>query len=234
MKVIADLQIHSRFARAVSQQMNVPTISAWAAKKGIGLVATGDWTHPLWFRELQTNLEEAGEGVYQLKKGVNSPFFLLSTEISSIYSQGGKTRKIHTLIFAPSFDVVAKINKELTIRGANLLSDGRPIVGLTAKQVAQIPLSVDERCLVIPAHAWTPHFSLFGSMSGFDSIEECFEELSPKIYAIETGLSSDPAMNWRIEELSNRSIVSFLRPVPAINITFFLYFHDFRKERPGQ
>lgn len=234
MKVIADLQLHSRFSRAVSQNMTVPTIALWAAKKGIGLVATGDWTHPMWFRELESNLEEAGEGVYGLKKGVlplasptalppgsntgapsvvppgsRHPLFLLSTEISSIYSQNGKTRKIHTLIFAPSLAVVKKISQELTNHGANLFSDGRPIVGLTAKTVAKIALSVDPRCLIIPAHAWTPHFALFGSVSGFDSIAECFEELSPYIYAIETGLSSDPAMNWRIPELVNRRIVSF-------------------------
>ncbi len=210
MKIIADLQIHSRFARAVSSQMTVPVISDWADKKGIGLVATGDWTHPLWFRELQSQLVEVNEGIFKAKDSPNSKtFFLLSTEVSSIYTQGGRGRKVHTLIFAPSFDVVGKINRELTIRGANLLSDGRPIVGLTAKQVAQVALGVDPHCLIIPAHAWTPHFSIFGSNSGFDSIEECFEELSPQIYAIETGLSSDPAMNWRIEELTDRSIVSF-------------------------
>ncbi|MCH7730271.1 DNA helicase UvrD [Patescibacteria group bacterium] len=210
MKVIADLQLHSRFARAVSSKMVVPTISRWARKKGIDLVATGDWTHPVWFRELKANLEEAGEGTYKVKgEGEGAPRFLLSTEVSSIYSQGEKTRRIHTLIFAPSFEVVEKINKEFAARGANLLSDGRPIVGLSAKTVAQIVLDVDERCLIIPAHAWTPWFSLYGSMSGFDSLSECFGDLAGSIYAIETGLSSDPAMNWRIEELKERRIVSF-------------------------
>jgi len=210
MKVVADLQIHSRFARAVSPQMVVPVISEWAAKKGIDLVATGDWTHPLWYRELRTNLEEAGEGIYKVKDAPEEGAkFLLSTEVSSIYSQGGRVRKVHTLIFAPNFETVEKINKQLIQRGANLLSDGRPIVGLSAKQVAEIALGVNSKCLIIPAHAWTPHFSLYGSVSGFDSIKECFEELSPNIYAIETGLSSDPAMNWRIEDLENRRIVSF-------------------------
>jgi uncharacterized protein (TIGR00375 family) len=210
MKIVADLQIHSRFARAVSPQMVVPVISQWAGKKGIDLVATGDWTHPLWFRELQTNLEEVGEGIYKAKQASEeSPRFLLSTEVSSIYSQGGRVRKIHTLIFSPNFEIVEAINKQLIQRGANLLSDGRPIVGLSAKQVADIALGVSPKCLIIPAHAWTPHFSLYGSISGFDSISECFEELSSNIYAIETGLSSDPAMNWRIEELTGRQIVSF-------------------------
>ena len=190
--------------------MTVSVISEWAGKKGIDLVATGDWTHPIWLRELQASLDEIGQGIYRAKDaGEYAPNFLLSTEISSIYTQGGRGRRVHTLVFAPSFTVVEKINRELVLRGANLLSDGRPIVGLTAKNVAEIALGVDEKCLIIPAHAWTPHFSIYGAMSGFDSIEECFEELSPNIYAIETGLSSDPAMNWRVGELTNRRIVSF-------------------------
>ena len=189
--------------------MVVSVISQWAKKKGIGLVATGDWTHPIWLRELKSTLEEAQEGVYRLKgESEDAPLFLLSTEVSSIYSQGGKTRRIHTLIFAPNFDAVEKINKELVIRGANLMSDGRPIVGLSARQVAQIALETDERCLIIPAHAWTPWFSVFGSRSGFDSIEECFEEYSQYIYAIETGLSSDPAMNWRLSALDKVALIS--------------------------
>jgi uncharacterized protein (TIGR00375 family) len=190
--------------------MTLPVISSWAKKKGIGLVATGDWTHPVWFRELKSGLIEAGEGVYREKNAfVDDPLFLLSTEVSSIYSQGGKTRRIHTLIFAPSLKVVEKINKELVDRGANLLSDGRPITGLSARDIAEIALTTDERCLVIPAHAWTPWFALYGSKTGFDSIDECFGDLAKYIYAIETGLSSDPAMNWKVEELTNRAIVSF-------------------------
>jgi len=219
MKVIADLQIHSRFSRAVSEKMRLPVISKWAKKKGIGLIATGDWTHPIWFRELRANLIQVSEGVYEYRQDKLAKTskiadeepktkFLLSTEVSSIYSQGGKTRRIHTLIFAPTIQVVERINKQLSSQGANLLSDGRPIMGLSAKVVAEIALTVDERCLIIPSHAWTPWFSLYGSMSGFDSIDECFGDLSDNIYAVETGLSSDPAMNWRIEELENRSIIS--------------------------
>lgn len=210
MKVIADLHVHSRFSRAVSEQMAIPVMGEWAKKKGISLVATADWTHPLWFRELQANLEEVAKGIYKAKNtSPDTSLFLLSTEISCIYSKFGKGRRIHLVILAPSLETVEKINRELVVRGVNLLSDGRPIVGLSAKNVAEIILGVDPRCLVIPAHAWTPHFSLYGSISGFDSIEECFDELSPQIYAIETGLSSDPAMNWRIQELGNRQIVSF-------------------------
>lgn len=229
MKIIADLHLHSKYSRAVSQQMNVAKISEWAKKKGIGLVATADWTHPIWLRELKNNLEEAGEGIYRLNSKLKTsssakatadrqnskleerenPLFLLSTELSCIYSQGGATRRIHILVFAPNFETVEKINKELMARRANLFSDGRPILGMSAATLAEIILGVDSRCLIVPAHAWTPWFSLYGSKSGFDSLEECFGNFSKNIYAIETGLSSDPAMNWRIEELTNRQIVSF-------------------------
>ncbi len=209
MKIISDLHFHSRFSRAVSPQMNIPTISLWAQKKGIELVTTSDFTHPLWFRELQVNLDEVGDGIYKSKESNNNVKFLLTTEISSIYSKGGKGRRIHLLVFAPNLSTVEKFNKEMTLRGANLLSDGRPITGLTAKNILEIALSVSENCLIIPAHAWTPHFSVFGANSGFDSLEECFEELTGYIKAVETGLSSDPAMNWRIQELKGRNLVSF-------------------------
>lgn len=210
MRVLADLQIHSRFARAVSSRMVVPEIANWSSMKGIDIVATGDWTHPVWYRELRANLIEAGEGLYKLKgQEEKLPLFLLSTEISSIYSQGGKTRRIHTLIFAPNFSAVEAISKELANRGVKLMSDGRPVTGLSVRDVADIALSADERCLIIPAHAWTPWFSLYGSQSGFDSILDCFQDLTGSIYAVETGLSSDPAMNWRIEELEDRQLVSF-------------------------
>lgn len=224
MQVIADLQIHSRYSRAVSQEMVIPKIWEWAKRKGIGLVATGDWTHPLWMREIKQNLEETGNGLLKVKSQKSlawppgqakvksdeeGPYFLLATEISSIYSQGGKLRRIHNLVWAPSFATADRINKELQKRGANLISDGRPIVGLTSSQIAELVFSVESTCLVIPAHIWTPWFSLFGSESGFDSVEECFGNFSRYIYAVETGLSSDPAMNWRIKELDSRSIVSF-------------------------
>jgi len=240
MQVIADLQLHSKYSRAVSQQMTIPFIWAWAKRKGIDLVATGDWTHPLWMREIKVNLEEMGNGLLKLKvpastakrgeqssdvkneerninnkwneeEEINSknPLFLLATEVSSIYSQGGRLRRIHTLIWSPSFTTCDKINKAFLDRGCNLIADGRPIIGLSSIQVAELVFSIDPTCLVIPAHAWTPWFSLYGSESGFDSIDEAFGPYAKYIYAIETGLSSDPAMNWRIKELDNRSIVSF-------------------------
>ncbi len=207
MRIVADLQIHSKYSRAVSQQMILPEIAKWAKLKGIGLIATGDWTHPLWFREISSQLVERTPGLFSLQDQPQ-PLFLLSGEISSIYSFKGKLRRIHNLIFAPSFKTVAKINQALTKKGANLLSDGRPIVGLTSQEIAEIVLAIDPNCLIIPAHAWTPWFSLYGSKSGFDSLEECFGQFSSYIYAIETGLSSDPAMNWRIKELDNRAIIS--------------------------
>jgi len=208
MKIIADLHLHSKYSRAVSKQMELPTMAQWAKKKGINLLTTADWTHPLWLKEIESQLEEAEEGIFQLKDDRDIKF-LLSTEISSIYSQGGQVRRIHNLLMVPSFDTVHKINTELIKRGCNLMSDGRPIVGLSSMALAELAWSVDKRVLIIPAHIWTPWFSLYGSKSGFDSIEECFGNFSDRILAVETGLSSDPAMNWRIKDLQDRSIVSF-------------------------
>ena len=202
------MHLHSKYSRAVSQRMTVTQLALWAQKKGIQLLGTADWTHPLWLKELKQDLVEVSEGIYGVKMQ-NSPYFLLSTEISSIYSQGGKLRRIHNLVLAPSFATVEKINAELLRRGCNLMADGRPIIGINSRDLVELVLSIDENCLVIPAHVWTPWFSLYGSRSGFDSLEECFQDMSQYIYAIETGLSSDPEMNWRIKELEGRSIVSF-------------------------
>ncbi len=203
--------------------MVLPTMAAWGKKKGIDILTTGDWTHPLWFREIRELLEEAGEGIYKLKSPAfagasagkqNSKLdkellFLLTVEVSSIYSQGGKLRRMHNLIFAPNFDTAEKINKELQRRGVNLLSDGRPIMGLSSRNLIELVLTIDKNALLIPCHAWTPWFSLYGSNSGFDSIEECFGDYAKYIYGVETGLSSDPLMNWQINELENRSLLSF-------------------------
>ncbi|KKR37873.1 MAG: and RNA helicase protein [Candidatus Woesebacteria bacterium GW2011_GWB1_40_101] len=211
MKFVADLEVHSKYARAVSPQMNVPTIAGWAAKKGIDLVGTGDFTHPMWLRELEGNLEEAGEGIYQLKvqNEKSKVKFLLTSEISCIYSHNGKGRRVHILVYLPTFTDVEKFNKELISKGANLFSDGRPIVGLTLSQIVETALGVQAKAIIIPAHVWTPWFGFYGSMSGYDHLEEAFGELAKYIPAVETGLSSDPAMNWKIGELTNRRIVSF-------------------------
>ena len=213
MQIIADLQLHSKYSRAVSQKMDLSEIAVWASRKGIQLVATGDWTHPLWFREITSKLQEVTPGIFTLKnrpeEQKNDVYFLLSTEISSIYSQAGKLRRVHNLIFSPSIETCQKIIDGLTKRGANLMADGRPVVGISSKDLLEMSLEIDKNILFIPAHIWTPWFSLFGSKSGFDSIEECFGNLSSHIYAVETGLSSDPLMNWQIKELKNRTILSF-------------------------
>jgi uncharacterized protein (TIGR00375 family) len=210
MRVIADLQLHSKYSRAVSKDMILPQICAWTKRKGMGLVATGDWTHPLWMKEIQENLEELGNGLLKLKTATDDdPLFMLATEVSCIYSQNGKGRRVHTLIWVPSLASAVKINKEMTKQGCNLMSDGRPIIGLTSMQVAELVFTIDPHAIIIPAHAWTPWFSVYGSMSGFDSVEEAFGPYAKHIYAVETGLSSNPSMNWRIKELDKRSIVSF-------------------------
>lgn len=216
MKFVADLHLHSKYSRAVSPNMTLPNMTHWAKLKGISVLATGDFTHPFWFEQLKNELVEAGNGFYKLKLPVTSNqrpdtdiYFLLSCEISSIYSQGGKGRRIHNLFFFPSLASVEKFNKELLKRGVNLRADGRPIVGITSRDLVEIALSCDEKALVVPSHIWTPWFSVFGSFSGFDSIEECFGDMSKYIYGIETGLSSDPAMNWQIGDLDSRAILSF-------------------------
>lgn len=213
MELVLDLHIHSRFSRAVSQKMNPSNMFIWGKKKGINILGTGDFTHPIWFRELKNELVEENEGIYRIKnnnqRSNTDPRFILATELSCIYSESGKVYRIHNLVLAPSFEVVEKINKTLLSHGFNLSSDGRPILGLSSRNLAELLFSIDENIFIIPCHVWTPWFSLYGSRSGYDSIDECFKDYSKKIYAVETGLSSDPSMNWRIKELSNRSIVSF-------------------------
>ena len=208
MHFVSDLHLHSKYSRAVSPQMTLSVMAQYAMQKGIDILTASDFTHPLWFKEIQEQLEEAGDGVYSLR-GDKKPLFILSTEISSIYKQGDKLRRIHNLVFVPSIAVAEKISKELVRRGCNLNADGRPIIGLSSKALLELILSIDDRCFLIPCHIWTPHFGIYGSASGFDSLEEAFGELAPQIYGIETGLSSDPDMNWQVTELKNRTILSF-------------------------
>ena len=205
-KIIADLHVHSGYSRATSKDMNVATMALWAKKKGINLLGTGDFTHPIHFANLKAALKSAGNGLYTTSIEP-SVFFMLTAEISSIYSFKGKVRRIHNIIMSPSIEVAEKINSALQKRG-NLSSDGRPILGTPAKDLLKIVLDISEDCLFVPAHAWTPWFSVFGSNSGFDSIEECFGEYSKYIYAIETGLSSDPEMNWRLSALDKITLIS--------------------------
>jgi len=221
MKFIADFHLHSKYSRATSKEMDLENLNYWAQIKGIKVLGTGDFTHPEWFSSLKEKLEPAERGLFRLKKEFidrfspsfffsfkqNETLFLLTSEISCIYSKKNKTRKIHILIFSPSFEVCEKINTQLGWIG-NLKADGRPILGLDAKELAKIVLNISPDCLIVPAHAWTPWFSIFGSRSGFDSIEECFEEYSRYIFSIETGLSSDPPMNWRLSALDNITLIS--------------------------
>ncbi len=206
MVYVADLHIHSRFSRACSQQLNIPNLVEWAKLKGIDVLGTGDFLHPLWLTELKANLKEDDSGFLSHGDKIK---FVLSVEISSIYSHKGRVRRVHNLVLLPSFAAADKFQKALLARHATLASDGRPIVGISSKDLLAMALEADDKALFIPAHAWTPWFGVFGSQSGYDSLKDCFEDLTDKIYAIETGLSSDPAMNWRVEELDNRSIVSF-------------------------
>jgi len=203
MKFVADFHIHSRYSRATSPDMNIKTLSEYAKLKGISLLGTGDFTHYLWLEELKNTLKDSGNGLFEYN-GVN---FMLTGEISSIYSKNGRVRKIHNVIFVPSFDIADKINSALSGYG-NIASDGRPIIGIDAKDLAEVLFGISKDIFLVPGHIWTPWFSLFGSKSGFDSIEECFEGYAKDIYALETGLSSDPAMNWQWSKLDRFSLIS--------------------------
>lgn len=203
-KIVADLHLHSAYARATSKNLNFDSLTQWGKIKGIDLLSSADFTHPLWFEETKKKLKEDGSGLLFY----NGLKFILGAEVSCIFSQGGKLRRVHLLLYVPSLVSAEKVNQELGKRG-KLASDGRPILGLTARNVLEILLEVDPSAIMIPAHVWTPWFGVLGQNGGFDSLEECFGDLTKYIYAVESGLSSDPAMNWRIKELDDRSIVSF-------------------------
>ncbi|HDZ77292.1 MAG TPA: DNA helicase UvrD [Candidatus Omnitrophica bacterium] len=203
MEFVADFHIHSKYSRATSKRMDVENLTQWAKIKGISLLGTGDFTHHLWLEELKGKLESDNNGLFVYK----DMRFILTAEISSIYSKNGRGHRIHNLIFAPSFKVVDKINNILGRLG-NITSDGRPILGLDAEELARIVFDISDECVLVPGHIWTPWFSLFGSMSGFDTIEDCFGKQTSKIFALETGLSSDPAMNWRLSALDKYALIS--------------------------
>ena len=217
MKGIADLHIHSRYSRATSKQGTPEYLNLWARKKGISIVGTGDFTHPEWRKELEEKLVPAEDGFYCLKEDSvleesreyegEAPRFVLSGEISSIYKKNGKVRKVHNVILLPGLEDAEKLSKKLETIG-NIHSDGRPILGLDSHDLLEIMLEICPDGILIPAHIWTPHFSLFGAFSGFDTMEECFEDLTPYIHAVETGLSSDPPMNWRFSALDRFQLIS--------------------------
>ena len=203
-RIIADLHIHSRFSRATSRDMDLEHLARWARWKGIGLLGTGDFTHPRWFRELSGKLVPVAEGIYEF----NGARFMITGEISCIWSQGGRQRRVHFLVLVPSLEDAARINRELSRLG-NTAADGRPTFGISGRKLLHVVLGAAPEAAVIPAHAWTPWYSVFGSNSGFDSLEEAFGEDMERIFAIETGLSSDPPMNWRLSALDRVALVSF-------------------------
>lgn len=211
MRYITDWHIHSKYSRACSKELELPKIAQWCERKGINIVATGDWTHPKWFQHIEENLEEVRQGIYQLKNHKSErreTEFMLITEISQIYKKGDKTRRIHNLVWSPSLDTCRKVNTKLTNHGFNLKSDGRPILGIDSEEFYKLLREIDDRIIIIPAHAWTPWYAIFGSKSGFDSIEECFGSMTKYIYAIETGLSSNPKMNWQLSKLDSVVCIS--------------------------
>lgn len=218
MSFIADFHIHSKYSRATSKNIDLENLDKWAKLKGIKVLGTGDFTHPEWLKNLKEKLKPAEPGLYQLKNNPSAEpnlvegsdaetRFVLTSEISCIYSKNGRVRKIHIIVFSPSFEICEKINTQLGWIG-NLKSDGRPILGLDAKELVKIILGISQNCFIVLSHAWTPWFSIFGSRSGFDSLEECFEDYTKYIYAIETGLSSDPSMNWRLSALDKITLIS--------------------------
>jgi len=226
MRFNADFHVHSRYSRATSRSCDLEHLDLFARLKGLHLVGSGDFTHPAWFAELSEKLEDAEEGLFRLKDSCVKGFhdtvrpaqiagepdasgvrFILTVEISSIYKRHGRVRKVHNLVFAPSLEVAAKITARLAAIG-NVRSDGRPILGLDSRDLLEIVLESSEDAFLIPAHIWTPHFSMLGARSGFDSLEECFGDLAGAIFAVETGLSSDPPMNWRLSALDGLTLIS--------------------------
>ena len=205
MKVIADLHLHGKYSRATSKELSIPNLEKYGRMKGVTLLGTGDYTHPQWITHLKKELVTENQGILYTKNGFA---FLLSTEISLIYSQGGKGRRIHNIVLAPSFAVVDQITDWLKTKG-RLDYDGRPIFNMPCPEFVEGLMKISKEIEVIPAHIWTPWFSLFGSKSGFDTVEECFKDQTKYIHAMETGLSSDPAMNWRLSQLDSYTMVSF-------------------------
>lgn len=217
MRFFADLHIHSRYSIATSRNLTPEALWRWAQLKGVTVVGTGDATHPAWLKELGRKLDFAGNGLFVLREELRDStipascasdvFFLISAEISCIYRKNGKTRKVHCIVLFNDMESALRLQGRLSKIGS-ISSDGRPILGLDAKRLLKIVIDESPDALFVPAHAWTPHFSVFGSASGFDSLEECFEELTPQIHAIETGLSSNPAMNWRLSALDGLTLIS--------------------------
>lgn len=205
MRMVADIHIHSRFARGTSQDMNFANLERFAALKGVNIVGTGDFTHPDWLKEIKQELSDDGSGLFSYRNGKAK--FVLSTEVSSVYQQDGRTRKIHNIIVVPSVEIAEQVNAALAKYGS-LAADGRPTLSVPCPQLTEEIMQISPHNVLIPAHIWTPWFSLFGSNSGFNSMKDCFGDQLKHIHAIETGLSSDPAMNWRLSQLDDMAVIS--------------------------
>jgi len=205
MKIISDLHLHSKYSRATSKQLDIANLEKWAKVKGLNLLGTGDFTHPEWIKELKSKLTDSGNGIFKTSGGMN---FVLQTEVSLIYTDNGKGRRVHNVILAPSFDVVDQITAYF-LKNGRIDYDGRPIFKIPCPELVENMMQISDKIEVIPAHIWTPWFGLLGSMSGFDSVDEAFKDQTKNIHALETGLSSDPAMNWRLSKLDRYSLVSF-------------------------
>lgn len=244
MEQVLDLHLHSRFSRACSANLTLPNIERACQRKGIDIIGTADFTHPQWFKEINQQLVEIEQsGLYRLAEAVDSSVkFLLSTEVALIYKQDDKVRRLHLVIHAPNVEAVRQLNQELTDRGLNLRSDGRPILGLSAPELVRICRQINPYFIIYPAHIWTPWFSVFGSKSGFNKLEECFADQTEFIYAYETGLSSDPPMNWRCSELDSlvllsnsdaHSLANLAREATIINLSELSYtrFYNILKDR---
>ncbi len=203
MKFIADFHIHSKYSRATSSHLDLDQLAQWSKIKGVGLIGTGDFTHPIWFEELRTKLQPTGKGLFEYQ----DVHFILTTEVNTLFYRSGRAKNVHHLIFVPSLETVERINRELAFFGS-LESDGRPLLTMEARQLVKIVRGIDPRVYIVPAHAWTPHFAIFGSQSGFDRVEDCYEEEAGNIFALETGLSSDPPMNWRLSALDRYALIS--------------------------
>lgn len=209
MRLVLDLHLHSKYSRAVSSRMDLEGMAVWADKKGVDVLGTGDITHPVWLKELESKLEPDSSGVYKLRSKEYRARFVLAGEVASVYSQDGKGRRVHNLILAPSLNSVKKINSKLLSKGANLVSDGRPMLGLSSIELSELVFGANQQNMIVPCHVWTPWYSLYGSKSGFNSVKECFGKYADKIKAVETGLSSNPKMNWQVKDLKDRQLVSF-------------------------
>jgi len=204
MKIISDLHLHSKHSRATSKQLDIDNLEKWAKVKGLNLLGTGDFTHPEWIKELKSKLTDDGNGIFKTKTGMN---FLLQTEVSLVYTDMGKGRRVHNVILAPNFDVVDQIT-EYFLKHGRVDYDGRPIFKISCADMTDSLMKISKDIEIIPAHIWTPWFALLGSMSGYDSVEDAFKDQTKHIHALETGLSSDPEMNWRLSKLDKYSLIS--------------------------